>query len=447
MRAVRAVGLATGVCAMLASGACSTAGGSDSANGKTLKVLVGANAQHPTELAAFEKRLQQQFHQATGGDLQFDTFNGAADEQTKIQTSVVSGTGPDVYQIGTTFTPVAYSTKAFVTLSDQDWTKIGGRDKFFGPQLAMSGPDDKHQIGVPFVMRPYAMVYNTALFAKAGITSPPKTWDELVDDAVKLNKPAAGVYGTAIGYADGYDPWKYIWTNTLQSGGRLISDDLKSAQLTSKPVAESFAAYFGLLTDHHVVNPKAVTWKASDALAAFANGNVGILPMVTPGAEPTLKAGKVNGAYRFAPMPTVPFGMATAPAGGQPVGTIVSGDNVAIAGYSKHRDLALAYIKLLTDPDNQVFYNKTFGDLPANQQAANQLAAQDPQTAAFLEAERNAQPTPFTGAWAQVQLAIANVVVQSAPALASGHVDPAATAAKLAAAQQTVQQALDRQNR
>ncbi|HEX8972958.1 ABC transporter substrate-binding protein [Oryzihumus sp.] len=447
MRAVRAVGLAATACVMLAVSACGAGAGGGSSDSRTLHVLVGANAQHAAAMTAWQKRIGQQFHQATGGDLSFDTFASASEEQTKIQTSVVSGTGPDVYQIGTTFTPVAYSSRAFATLTDRDWATIGGRDRFFGPQLAMAGPDAKHQIGVPFVMRPYAMVYNTALFAKAGITSPPKTWDELVADARKLNDPGSGTWGTAIGYADDYDPWKYIWTNTLQSGGRLVSDDLTKAQLTSRPVADSFAAYFGLLTSDHVVNPKAVTWKASDALAAFANGQVGILPMVTPGAEPTLRAGKVHGSYRFAPMPTIPFGHSSSPSGAQPVGTIVSGDNLAIAGYTKHKDLALTYVKLVTDPENQLFYNQTFGDLPANQQAASGLAAKDPQTAAFLQAERAAHPTPFTGAWAQVQLALANVVVQSQPDLASGHVDPAATAAKLAAAQNTVQQALDRQRR
>src|SRR5690606_32682441 len=32
-------------------------------------------------------------------------------------------------------------------------------------------------------------------FEKAGITEPPKTWDELLDAARKLNDPSSGVYG------------------------------------------------------------------------------------------------------------------------------------------------------------------------------------------------------------------------------------------------------------
>ena len=37
----------------------------------------------------------------------------------------------------------------------------------------------------------------------------------------------------AIGYADGFDPWKFIWSLTVQSGGSFVSTDLKTAQLNS----------------------------------------------------------------------------------------------------------------------------------------------------------------------------------------------------------------------
>lgn len=425
--------------------------GSDSAGGSgkggSLTVLIGANAERAAEQELWKKRLQQQFKTKTGAELKFDTFASASDEQTKIQTSVVSGTGPDVYQLGTTFTPVAYGTGAFIELTDDDWAKVGGKDRFFPPQLAMSGPDPSRQIGVPFTMRPFAMVYNTELFAKAGLTAPPKTWDEYVAYAKKLNRPADKVYGTAVDYADGFNPWKYIWTNTLQSGGRLVSDDLKTAHLNSPEVVSSFDAYFGLLTEHRVTDPKSVSWKGPDALAAFASGRAGMLAMVTPGSEPTLKKSVVKGKYVYAPMPTVPFGATQRPEGGQPVGTIVSGDNVAIAKYTKDKDLALSYIDLITGEENQQYYYEHFGDLPTNQKSLTTLTAKDKQAAAFVEAGRDAKPTSFTGAWAQVQLGLTNVVVQSQSELASGRYDAAKVRSLLDAEQQKLQSALDRQNK
>src|SRR5664279_204491 len=75
-------------------------------------------------------------------NLTIETYASAADETTKIQSSVVAGSGPDIYNLGTTFTPVAYATQGFLTLSEDDWTKIGGRERFLPQTLGMSGPED-----------------------------------------------------------------------------------------------------------------------------------------------------------------------------------------------------------------------------------------------------------------------------------------------------------------
>jgi multiple sugar transport system substrate-binding protein len=39
-------------------------------------------------------------------------------------------------------------------------------------------------------------------------------------------------------------------------------------------------------------------------------------------------------------------------------------DNIVVADYSKQKDLAFAYIKLITSKDEQLNYQKIFGDLP-----------------------------------------------------------------------------------
>jgi len=49
--------------------------------------------------------------------------------------------------------------------------------------------------GLPKATNTIALFYNKDLFAKAGIAEAPKTWDELLEDARKLNDPANNVYG------------------------------------------------------------------------------------------------------------------------------------------------------------------------------------------------------------------------------------------------------------
>lgn len=440
-RARRLIAATAAFSAAMALAGC---GGGSASGPKQLHILVGTNSQYPQQYSAWLEKLKQQFKAKTGADITFEQFTSANDEQTKIQTSVVSGDGPDIYQIGTTFTPVAYATKGFHVMSDADWQKIGGKQRFIPESLAISGPDPQHQIGIPASLRPYGMVYNTDMFKAAGIEAPPKTWDEFTADAQKLTKADQGVFGTSIGYADGYDPWKFIWMNTLQSGGRLITDDLKQAQLNSPQTVAATTAYFDLLTKDHAVDPKSVSWKATEALGAFGAGKSAMQAMVTPTVRPSLDKSSVAGKYAFAPMPLVPAGASERPANGLPAGSIVSGDDLAIASYSKSTDLALQYVEMVTSPELQKEYSQTFGEFPANQQAAQDLVAADPKAGAFLDAEKTSVPTSFTGAWSDVQLGLSNVVKQSLPALASGNYDPATVTKLLTDANQKAQASLDR---
>ena len=52
--------------------------------------------------------------------------------------------------------------------------------------------------GFPILSSARAFFYNTDLFARARITAPPKTWDELQADAQKLTDPAKKQYGYAL---------------------------------------------------------------------------------------------------------------------------------------------------------------------------------------------------------------------------------------------------------
>ncbi len=102
------------------SGSGSGAGGSTASTGggggggKPLSVYVSQQASFPQEQKAWFARVQKAFQAKTGHGIQYETYTAATEEQQRIQTSVVSGTGPDVYEIGTTFTPTAFATKSFV---------------------------------------------------------------------------------------------------------------------------------------------------------------------------------------------------------------------------------------------------------------------------------------------------------------------------------------------
>ena len=133
----------------------------------------------------------------------------------------------------------------------------------------------------------------------------------------------------------------------------------------------------------------------------------------------------------------------TRPAGGIDAASILSGDNLLVADYSKNQDLAFQFVKLITDQEAQLDYYQKLGNLPANAEALQSLQS-DQKLAPVAEAAAKSVATPFTGAWADIQLALTNVVVQSIPDLSNGSISDAQLDERLATAQKSAQSALDR---
>jgi len=306
----------------------------------------------------------------------------------------------------------------------------------------MAGKTSDQTIGIPWIMAPFAMVYNTDLFQKAGITAPPTTWTDFVQDAQKITQPSAGIYGAEMDPSDSFDTWKVIWTVSKQLGKDFLSPDLKTAQLNSPEAQNAVQFWFDWVTKYKISDPNAMSWKAGDATRAFGNGKVGMQIMVSTSIIPTLNKSSVAGHFAFAPMPTIPYGMQQRPANGVAATSIVSGQMLAIASYSNVKELALKFINMITDTQHQLAWHSTFGDLPANLAAANQLASQDSQAAAFLQAEAGATPTPFSGSWASIQVAMAGVCSKLANAVATNQYQPSLIRPLLDQANQQIQSSI-----
>jgi multiple sugar transport system substrate-binding protein len=129
----------------------------------------------------------------------------------KTTQAIGAGQGPDVALSGTTdnvgqfcstgawqdLTP--YIARDNVDLSDipqavQDYTAFGGK-----------------RCTMPLLADAYGLYYNKRLFAAAGITSPPKTFSELSDDARKLTqRNSDGSFKTV-----GFDPLSGFYENSI----------------------------------------------------------------------------------------------------------------------------------------------------------------------------------------------------------------------------------------
>ncbi len=413
----------------------------------TLNLFVATSSSYEApETAMYNKVFIPEFERQNPGiKVNFSTYNSSTQENTELQTSAATHQGPSIFEFGTSMVPTAYATNMFHVLSSRDWAMIGGKNKFFAAQLKMSGPNPSHYIGVPDMMLPFSMLYNKALFRQAGISSPPTTWTQFVNDAKRITNPSKNQWGTVIDPEDSYDPWKVGWQLTRQMGGNFLSGNLKTATIDSKPSIQALTFWFDWVTKYHIASPNDLTYKSTDAMSAFESGNIGMAILQTATAIPSLKTSKVKNEYAFAPIPDVPFGMKSRPANGESAQTIVSGQDLAIPKYvtGAQYTAALKWIKFFTAVKQEQMIFTHMGYLPVNKSAYSNFKAFDtPMMKAFVKSELGADPTPFSGAWGNLEVVYAGVTNSIATQIATHTFQESNIAELLKSADEQVQSSL-----
>ena len=426
------------VAAGLLLAACSGSGGSGGAggsatptpgqkfNGQTLTVYDGApSGSQAQQTKEYYNYLSTLFHKETGATLNWEYYTSGGEETTKIETSVVSGTGPDVFSYGSSFIGVIGATHNFVTLTPADWNYLGGRSSFVARQLEDSGYTPSTDLGIPYESIPFVIAYNKSLFQKAGISSPPTTWTEYITDAKKVMAANPGVYGAGFDPADKFDPWKFVWSYTRQLGGRFIAANGKSASMDSPQVKQALAFYFAQDYKYHIVPSQALTWDSSQMFTAFSEGKIAMIPLADYGTQTSAAGTAVAGKIGFAPLPDVPYGMSALPAGGDPAETIVSGNYWAVPSYSAGKmPLALEFEKLSVSPAVQVKQFQLLGWMPVTAAGTSAVeGAAGPAVKPFVSAEQGSTSTEITPAWSYVEDGMEAVIgnVSSQLATAGGY--------------------------
>src|SRR5215212_3191121 len=78
-----------------------------------LNILAGQSTSFPKEQEAWRNNMSKQLHKEAGVGLEWDFYDEAETEQRKLQTAMTSGTGPDVFVLGSMFVPTAVATNGF----------------------------------------------------------------------------------------------------------------------------------------------------------------------------------------------------------------------------------------------------------------------------------------------------------------------------------------------
>lgn len=258
---------------------------------------------------------------------------------------------PDLQQLA--------ATGGLVSLSKAGLTTDG-----LYPSIVEAGQYQGQTYGIAPGVNGLALYYNKDLFTRAGLT-PPKTWDELTAAAKSLT--AGSRYGlafSAVGTEEGsfqFEP--FFWT----AGASL-------KQLDSPQAVKALTLWKDLV-DAKSASKSVVTWTQADVNDQFMAGNAAMM-VNGPWQLPTLNADK---KLNFGVVP-IPIPDASA----KPVTPL--GGEVWTVGHSnaKREAKAVAVVKCLLGQEESLKWSKDAGYIPSNQQAAAQLAQEQPQLSAFV---------------------------------------------------------------
>jgi multiple sugar transport system substrate-binding protein len=127
--------------------------------------------------------------------------------------------------------------------------------------------------------------YNEKLFQEAGISGPPKTWDELIDYSKRLTKKDASGKITQQGFGV-ITSWNsgvvHPWLSLLYSNGGALLNDENMPVLDSKEAKEVTELYKTLIFDEKTTDPAMAIANASTTgpyLDNFTNGNTAMIIM------------------------------------------------------------------------------------------------------------------------------------------------------------------------
>lgn len=278
------------------------------------------------------------------------------DLQTRIQTAVTSGQGPDVLNIGNTWAVSLQATGGFTEFGPEQMEAIGGADKFVKTALDTGGAPGTTPTSVPLYGLAYGLYYNKAMFAEAGL-QPPTTWQEMQESAKKLTKPDEGVYGLSLAAGSYTENNHFAFINAAQNGSEVF-DAAGKPTFTDEGVVDGVLRYVDLMQTDKVVNPSDSQYdNGTKSVSAFANKKAAMIINQNNAGATITSNGMKPDEFGVVPFP--------APAGASDdTASHVAGINVSIMADSKHQDESLEFVKYLTSPEVQEKLDKPYSALP-----------------------------------------------------------------------------------
>lgn len=168
------------------------------------------------------KKMAEEFERETGikVEIEVQTWGGVTQ---KWPMAFAAGTLPDILTCVPSDAMAMWAVGATAPVN-RVIDELGGPESFIA--YLDEWNDNGDYIAYPFYGMARILTYRKSFLKEIGLDSPPKTWSELLDAAVKLNNPPAR-YGFIPSLKTGSKEAAYIlYALTYQLGGELWDEDL-----------------------------------------------------------------------------------------------------------------------------------------------------------------------------------------------------------------------------
>lgn len=432
MRSIRAAAVgAVTLSLVLAASACgggSATGGSDDSPGTLTYWASNQGASIEVDKKVLQPELAK-FEKQTGIKVKLEVVPWS-DLLNRILTATTSGQGPDVLNIGNTWSASLQATGALLPWDAANFRKIGGKDRFVDSALGSTGAAGKDPAAVPLYSMAYALYYNKKIFADAGIARPPATWDELIADGKKIQaegKQALGAEGANVS-----ENIHHVFVFAKQHGADFFTAD-GTPDFTADGVVAAVKQYVDLMAKDKVIPPGNAEYAQNQSVSDFAKGRTAMLLWQSASAN-LASQGMSEDAYGIAPVPV----QSGTPGTGTQTNSMVAGINLAVFRNTHHLDGATRFVKFLTSDEEQKILNKAYSSIPPVRSAQADPAFTAPANAVLKNTlATSAAALPQVADESQFETAVGTAVKNLfADAAAGRPVTTASVKAELAKAQQ-----------
>ena len=300
-----------------------------------------------------------------------------------------TGNAPDIVSFDNPDFALFSSRGAMLDITDRVAASsvIKPENYFAGPLNSVTW--DGRLYGIPKYTDTIGVFYNKDLFAKAGITEPPKTWAEFAELAEKLTDPANNVYGATFSARAGEEGTFQFLPIIQEAGGNYDNVNPEGAV--------EVLDLWKKIVDNGWASKDVLSLGQWDSTGTFNSGNAAMAISGPWEVDRMVEDAKFDWGVALLPTITADGERSSA----------LGGFDWGIMSTTKHPDEAFRALEYFAAQDHRIFAE--FGNIPARSDIelpVTGVALKDAALKVFQEQLQYAQPRGPHPEWQKISKAI-----------------------------------------